>query len=59
MLEGFIKPTIIFFGLTSFLATFQITINDIFRDLVNTSYIVAFINDVIIVTDFKVKHNGR
>jgi len=37
------KPTVIFFGLTNLLATFQAIINDILRDLVDTNSIANFI----------------
>ena len=36
------KPTVIFFGLTNSLATFQAIINDILRDLVDTNSIAKF-----------------
>jgi len=36
------KPTVIFFGLTNSLATFQAIINDILRDLVDTNSIANF-----------------
>jgi len=37
------KPTVIFFGLTNSPATFQAIINNILRDLVDTSSIANFI----------------
>ena len=37
------KPTVIFFGLTNSPATFQAIMNDILRDLVDTSSIANFI----------------
>ena len=42
-LEESYKPTVIFFGLTNSLTTFQTVINDILRDLVDTSSIANFI----------------
>jgi len=47
MLEGFFELTIMFFELTSSLATFQ-AINEILRNLINTGEMVSFINDVIV-----------
>ena len=48
MLEGFFELTIIFFELTSSLATFQTIINEILRNPINTGEMVSFINDVIV-----------
>ncbi len=42
-LEESYKPTVIFFRLTNSPATFQAIMNDILRDLVDTSSIVNFI----------------
>ena len=42
-LEESYKPTVIFFGLTNSPATFQAIMNDILRDLVDTSSIANFI----------------
>ena len=33
--EGSFKPTVMFFGLTNSLATFQAIINELLRDLIN------------------------
>ena len=33
--EGSFKPTVMFFGLTNSLATFQVIINELLRDLIN------------------------
>ena len=47
-LEGFFKPTIIFFGLTNLLATFWIMMNKILWNLINTREVASSINDVIV-----------
>ena len=47
-LEGSFEPTIIFFGLTNSPATFQIMMNEIFQDLINTGEVVSFIDNIII-----------
>jgi len=57
ILEGSFKPTIMFFGLTNSLAIFQIIINKILWNLISTGKVVSFINDVIIGTETKEKHN--
>jgi len=46
--EGLFKPTVIFFGLTNSPATFQVMINELLRDLINTGKVAAFIDDVIV-----------
>jgi len=46
-LEELFKPTVIFSGLINLLAMFQMMINKIILDLINTKEVVSFINDVI------------
>ena len=46
--EGSFEPMVIFFRLTNLPATFQTMINEILGDLINTSKVASFINDVII-----------
>ena len=46
--EGFFEPTVMFFGLTNSLTTFQAMINELLRDLINTGKVAAFIDDVIV-----------
>ena len=55
--EGSFEPTVIFFGLTNSLATFQVMMNKLLRDLINMSKVVAFIDDVIIGTEDEEVHN--
>ena len=40
-----------FFRLTNSLATFQVIMNKILRDLINTKKVAVFINDVIVGTE--------
>ena len=42
------KPTVMLFGLTNSLTTFQTMINKILQDLINTGKVASFIDDVII-----------
>jgi len=42
-----------FFGLTNSPATFQAIMNDILRDLINTREVVAFMNDILVGTEYK------
>ena len=46
-LEGLFEPTVMFFELTNFLATFQIVMNKILLNLINTREVTSFINNVI------------
>ena len=48
MLEGSFKPMVMFFGLTNSLATFQVIINELLRNLINIGKVATFIDDVII-----------
>ena len=55
--KGLFEPTVIFFGLTNFLATFQTIINEIIKDLINTRKVASFIDDVIVGTEEEVVHD--
>jgi len=46
MPEGAFEPTVMFFGLTNSPATFQIIINDLLRDMIETGDVVVFIDYV-------------
>jgi len=51
------EPTVIFFGLTNLLVTFQAMMNKLLRDLINTGKVAAFIDDVIIRTEREEGHD--
>ena len=55
--KGFFKPTVIFFGLTNSLATFQAMMNKLLWDLINMEKVVAFIDDVIVGMEIEEGHN--
>ena len=46
-----------FFGLTNSLATFQIIMNKILQDLINTEKVASFIDDIIVKTQREKSHN--
>jgi len=46
-----------FFGLTNSPATFQAMMNDILRDLINTEEVAAFMNDILVETEEKERHD--
>ena len=48
MLECVFEPMVIFFGLTNSLATFQVIINDLLRDIIEVGDVAAFIDSVIV-----------
>ena len=53
---GLFKLTIMFFGMTNLLATFQAMINEILRDLVNEGKVTAFVDDVLVGTETEKGH---
>ena len=55
--EGFFKPMVMFFGLMNSPATFQAMMNKLLRDLINTGKVVALIDNMIIGTKTKEKHD--
>jgi len=56
-LERSFEPTVMFFVLTNFSVTFQIIINEILWDLINTGKVVSFIDDVIVGMEEEKRHN--
>ena len=51
--KGSFEPTVMFFGLTNLLATFQAIINELLRDLINTGKIESFIDNIIVGTEME------
>jgi len=45
---GSFEPTVIFFGMTNLLATFQAIINEVLRDLINKGKVATFVDDVLV-----------
>ena len=56
-LERSFEPTVMFFGLTNFPAIFQIIMNEILWDLINTGKVVSFIDNVILEMEEEKRHN--
>ena len=54
--RGLYEPTVMFFGLTNFPATFQNMLNDIFRDLILTGHVIIYMDDILIFTDDLATH---
>ena len=55
--ERSFEPIVMFFELTNSLATFQIMMNELLRDLINTGKVAAFIDDVIVGMESKEGYN--
>ena len=55
--KGSFEPTVMFFGLTNSLATFQAMMNKLLRDLINMGKVVAFIDNVIVGTEMEEGHD--
>jgi len=50
MHKGLFEPVVMFFGLKNSPATFQIMMNNIFRDLINKGDVTTFIDNVLVET---------
>ncbi len=54
--RGLFGPTVMFFGLTNLLATFQWMMNDIFKDLIVSGTITVYLDDILIMSKTKEEH---
>jgi len=54
---GAYKPTVMYFGLTNSPATFQVMMNDLFRDLINKGDTATFINNILVAIDTEEGHD--
>ena len=57
MSKGSFEPTVMFFGLTNSLATFQAMINDLLRDLVVEEKVAVFIDNVMVTMETEEGHD--
>ena len=57
ILKGSFEPTVMFFGLTNLLATFQAIMNKLLKDLINMGKVAAFIDNVIIRMNTEKEHD--
>jgi len=57
MYLGIYKSTVMFFSFTNSPATFQAMMNDILRDLIDIENIAAFMDDVLVGTEDKMRYN--
>jgi len=54
---GSFEPIVMFFGMTNLPATFQVMMNEILRDLINEGKVAAFVNDMLVGTETKERHD--
>ena len=54
---GSFELTVMFFGMTNLLVTFQAMMNEILRDLINEGKVAAFVDNVLVETETEEKHN--
>jgi len=54
---GSFEPTVMFFGMTNSLATFQAMMNEILRDMINEGKVAAFVDNVLVRTETEEGHN--
>lgn len=54
--RGSFEPLVMFFGLCNSPSTFQMMMNEIFRDLISEGKVVIYINDVLIFTQTMEEH---
>ena len=57
MYIGLFEPTMMFFRMTNSPATFQAMMNEILRDLVNEGKMAAFVDDMLVETETKERHD--
>ena len=57
MPKGSFEPTVMFFGLTNSLATFQAIMNDLLRDLVVEEKVAVFIDDMMVAMETEEGHD--
>ena len=54
--RGLFEPTVMFFGLMNSPATFQTTMNDILRNLINEGHVTVYLDDILIFSDNLFEH---
>jgi hypothetical protein len=54
--KGLFKPTVMFFGLCNSPVTFQVMMNDIFRDMLNEGWLIIYMDDILIYSSDPEEH---
>ena len=55
--RGLFEPTVMFFGLCNSPSTFQRTMNEILRELINGGMVVVYLDDILIFTEDLQEHH--
>lgn len=57
--RGLYEPTVMFFGLTNSLATFQSYMNHVFADLIDEGHVIVYMDDILVFTgDDECEHDA-
>jgi len=56
MYIGVYEPTVMYFGLTNSLTTFQMIMNDLFHNMINQEDTVTFIDNIIVTIETEEGH---
>ena len=59
MNRGLFEPLVMFFGLTNSPATFQMMMNDIFREEIAKGWVVIYMDDILVFSKDKKQHQGQ
>ena len=54
--RGLFEPTVMFFGLSNSPSTFQMMMNDIFRDLILQGHVIVYLDDILIISQTREEH---
>ena len=54
--RGLFEPLVMFFGLSNSPATFQMMMNDIFRDLILRGKVIVYLDDILVFTNTREEH---
>ena len=54
---GSFEPTVMFFGMMNFPATFQAMMNEILKDMINEGKVVAFVDNILVGTETEEEHD--
>ena len=53
---GLFEPTVMFFALSNSPSTFQMMMNDIFRDLILQGHVIVYLDDILIISQTREEH---
>jgi hypothetical protein len=59
MNKGLFEPTVMFFRLCNSPATFQVMMNDIFRDMLNEGWLIIYMDDILIYSNNPEEHRKQ